>query len=126
MTRKKIKEFLEEQLKKLQEAHVAELMKSRRDEELEAILADVKLDSFLIETFEQPVYMSRQEIPKQFIYELVCYINKSGLPNWHFFEDDFNFISILRDTDEKVAEVIASLMTEQDLRYYTIKNFLYL
>lgn len=126
MTRKKIKEFLEGQLKKLQEAHVAELMKSRRHEELEAILADVKLDSFLIEIFEQPVYMSRQEIPKQFIYELVCYINKSGLPNWHFFEDDFNFISILRDTDEKVAEVIASLMTEQDLRYYTIKNFLYL
>lgn len=124
MTRKKVKEFLEGQLKKLQEAHVAELMKGRRDEELEAILADVKLDSFFIEIFEQPVYMTLQEIPKEFVYELVCYINQSGLPNWHFFEDDFNFISILRATDEKVAGEIASLMTERELRCYTMEDLL--
>lgn len=124
MTRKKVKKFLEEQLKKLKEVQVAELMKDRRDGELDAILKDVKLDSFFIEILEQPVYRTTKEIPKEFTYELVCYINQSGLPNWHFFEDDSNFISILRNTDEKVAGVIASLMMEHDLRCYTIAELL--
>lgn len=128
MTREEVKQFLKDQLKKLQDAHVADLMKVRRHEELEEILKDVELDFSPIEEFwkdqGEAIYQTQEEIPEEFCYELACYMNRSSLKDFLFFEDYEDYYNVLIELKEEVAVDIAARMNDMYLCNYTIRGLL--
>lgn len=128
MTRKKAMMSLESQLKKLQKEHVADLMKTRRYEELEAILEDIELDFSSIEEFwnekSEAIYQSEEEIPKEFCYELVCYMQQSNLEDEVFIKEEKDFHSVLKETDEEVRKQISEVMSTNHLCYCTMKELI--
>lgn len=124
MTRQEVQHFIKGQLKKLQEAHVVDLMKACRNEELEEILYELDLDFSIVDEFLQEgksIYQTGQEIPSEFAYELVWYIQQSGLEDDDFFEDYYDFVTILEDLG---AKHIASIIVIKDLTDCEIEELL--
>ncbi len=128
MTRKEVMTFLEGQLKKLQEAHVADLMRARRSKELEQVLEDMGLEFSPIESFfnetNDAIYQDEEEIPKQFCYELGLYMQQSHLADTIFFEDYEVYRTILKEMEERLALEMATRMIRKNLSEYTIEKLL--
>lgn len=117
--REEAQEFLKGQLVRLKEVHVEDLMRARRHEELEAILEDIELDISPLETFwdeeDEAIYQSEQEIPKEFLYELVCYMSCSEYDDDYYCEAYGYLQNVLRATKEEVLLHVADIMDERDL-----------
>lgn len=115
-----VQEFIKKELKKLKDYHVDDLIRTRGCTELEEILEDIDLDFSMTYEFVESrkiVYEEKEEIPECYVYELLCYIWKSGIEDSSYFKDDYDFVQILRDFGE---EDIANRITLQDIIYYKL------
>lgn len=128
MTKKEIREFLEGQLKKLQEAHVSDLMRALRHEELEEILKDIELDFSPIEEFfnetENAIYQCKEEIPKMLCYELALYMQQSGLEDNFFFEDYGDYQTVLIELEDEGVNGIVEIIDREHLCDCTVEELM--
>lgn len=125
MTREEVLEFLEAQLNKLKEEHVADLMKANRVEELEEIVDELEFDT-LEEFCDENGSLNLEicEILEDFHYELAFYISQSGCEDHEIFEDEDDFRELLKETQEELAETIADTMESYNLRWCSIEELL--
>ncbi len=125
MERQEVLEFLGVQLKKLKEEHVADLMKANRVEELKEVANEMEfgpLNAFI----EENGYLELEffEIPKGYHYELAFYISQSECVDNDIFEDFDDFIELLEETQEELAEKIATTMAGHSLCDCSIEELL--
>lgn len=125
MTRTEALKFLVGQLKELKEKNVADLMKAKRIDELWKISQQLKI-SPLLSFFngENRLNLKMYEIPQGFHYELAFYISQSGFCDFEIFEDYWQFIELLKSTQENLAEQIANIMIKNNLSDFTILELL--
>ena len=125
MTRTEALKFLVGQLKELKEKNVADLMKAKRIDELWKISQQLKI-SPLLSFFngESRLNLKMFEIPQGFHYELAFYISQSGFCDFEIFEDYWQFIELLKLTQENLAEQIADIMIKNNLSDFTIPELL--
>lgn len=125
MTREKVIKFLEAQLKKLKEEHVADLMKANRVEELEEIADELEFEP-LVEFLEENIILDLEnhEILEDCHYELAFYISQSGYDDTCIFDDYEDFVDLLEKTQEELAETIATIMVTTDLCACSIEELL--
>lgn len=125
MTRTEALKFLVGQLKELKEKNVADLMKAKRIDELWKISQQLKI-SPLLSFFngKNRLNLKMHEIPQGFHYELAFYISQSGFCDFEIFEDYWQFIELLKSTQENLAEQIANIMIKNNLSDFTILELL--
>lgn len=122
ITRKVVKVFIEEQLRKLQEVQVADLMKAHRGEESEEKVESVKLQFYLIKECGDIPYHSEKEIPKEFLYELLCYMVYSKLGDEDICKKCEYLQHVFRETEEEVLVRAADMMETDNLSAYRLKE----
>lgn len=100
MTRKEIKRFLEGQLKFLKEQQVEELMKEGRIQELRNIVKP--LDYSPVQEFcsNERIALQASEIPEEYLYEIVLYVNDSKIEDDEWFANYSNVIEMLNEKGE--------------------------
>lgn len=122
MTRQEAIRVLEEQLEKLKEADVLKIVKSGRVKE---VVEKLQLDFYWIKYLYkgEAIYQSSEEIPKDYMYELIFYVKLSGLEDFIYFRDyEENCINVLLELEEEVAENIAYLMRSGDICTYSLEQ----
>lgn len=127
MDRKQVIQFLEEQLKKMHEAHVDDLMKAHRSEELEDLMKEMDLDfSVINEFYEEEGFLNleKDEIPREYLYELILYMRQSGIFDCFFLENNVDCRDLLYEKKEEVATGIADLIKSYDMCGCSIKELL--
>lgn len=125
MNKEEIQDFLLKQLEILKAQHVKGLMKLKRVKELKGILENLKFDFNPIIDYKGAIYEKQSEIPKYYIYELICYIKLSGIGDWKFFLSPENIADpeyIVNILEEMGAWELVCLVNTDDICNYSIKQ----
>ena len=128
--RNKIINSLMKQWEILKENDVENLMKSGNIEQIEEIMQDAllseKLDFESIKMYcrMQFLNLKREEIPKEYLYEIALYLNYSDLEDVEFFYEWKQFTCLLQEKEETLSENIAFLMEKNNLSSYSIDELL--
>lgn len=123
--REEVQGFLKGQFEIFQGVHVAELMKFGQYKELEAIRKNIELDLSPLEVFweeEDEAIYRPEEIPKEFLYELICYMCCSGYDDDNFCDSYEHLQNVLRATGEVVLLQVADVMDIGNLCFCSFKQ----
>lgn len=125
MQREDILKFLEDQCKALKEEHVGQLMEDGRIGKLKQIAQ--KLDRSLLKEFckKERLELATFEIPEDCEYELVFYLCGSRIEDRKIFHNDKDFIKLLREKEEELANTISETMEMWNLGELTIEELLW-
>ena len=117
------KSFLNEQLRKLKEQKVSDLMKEGRIEELEQIAEG--LDFSVLKEFRGHLGLKIHEF-EEYAYEIAFYVNKSRIWDSAFFNEDVlkDYIAVLKSKEEPLGNIVAKNITNWYLCDLTIKELL--
>ena len=126
MQRAEMVKILQNQLEKLRdEEHVADLMRNGREKELNYLAEE--LDFTELHEFCKNRCLcldANDEIPKNCEYEMVFYVNQSGLDDAVIFKDYNDFRKRLLELEEEPAATIAVTMITCELCECTINELL--
>lgn len=124
--RNRIIEFFYRQLEILKSEHVEDLMKARRNKELERILKkDISFSP--VQKFikkNESLGLSGEEIKEEFCYEIALYMCASGRADEQYFEDYEEFQEILFKKQEELATRIGKIMNVVNLCETSIEELL--
>lgn len=111
--------FLMEQLKILRKKDVKTLMRNKETQKLERIATELKLDYNPIMEYKKAIYERQEEIPRDYILELICYIKISGIEDWKFFKDSEYPVNVLQ---EEGQQLLACLIMPYDICHCTMEE----
>ena len=98
--------FLMEQLKILRKKDVKTLMRNKETQKLERIATELKLDYNPIMEYKKAIYERQEEIPRDYILELICYIKISGIEDWKFFKDSEYPVNVLQEEGQQLLAIV--------------------
>lgn len=123
ITTASVKNFLQEQLHKLKEQKVDDLMKQGRIEELEQIAEG--LDFSVLKEFRGRLELKIHEF-EEYAYEIAFYINKSRIWDSAFFNENVleDYIAVLSKKKEPLGDILAKTIANWYLCDLSTKQLL--
>lgn len=118
MNKEEIQDFVMQQLKILRIQQVKSLIKLKRIEELESVVGNLKFDFNPIIDYQGAIYEKREEIPKDYIFELICYVK---LSDWKFFLYPEDIVNVIEEIGEWE---MACLIITNDIQSYSWKQLM--
>lgn len=124
--RNRIIDFFYKQLEILKSEHVEDLMKARRNKELERILKKEVIFSPVQKFIKknESLGLSCEEIRTDLCYEMALYICASRKSDDEFFEEYEEFQKMLFDKKEEMAARIGKIIDKVNLCDVTIQELL--
>jgi len=129
MDRITVMEFLEEEINKMKEKHVEDLMRANRVEELEEV--GNKIDFTILEEYlkeKQILGINSQEVPQDSWLEFIFIIHQSGFDyeksTYCIWGDLEEILEHLKECSGKLERKIADLMHRKFLADYSLEELL--
>lgn len=123
--REKAIQILIQKVKEAKQAHVEDLMRANRVEELEELAKEFDMSDFddNVESIGR-LQLKLTEVPEDCLLELVFVLNAGNSWDHEVWEDWSEFVETLRNSGQPLEIQVADLMEDCNLSEYTLEKLL--